>query len=741
MGRPPPSSSPISRRTGRKSIKLWQEFRKFGSVVDVFVARKRNKLGRKFGFVRFLRIRDIVTMEIELNNAWMERFKLKANLAKYGRKYAKVTDYKTQKMKSIVVQDRPECSNDGARSLGRSYANAVNGYIHPPTPTSPASPSAPTSKQDPMVENSLPRIKNVDLHTIQVIPPPETTEKLNRSLIGEVRCLQLLKNLHEFTSVEGLNDVIVSYYGGFSVLLEFRSKMAAKDYLILARATWSKWFRSLNIWSPEVQTMNRLAYLKIAGLPPHAWIPHVFSDIGSIWGEVVIPEWCNVESHIRDSGKVVILTQKFNLINESVEVFIEDSRYQVMVIEDFNESENLSPILGQPTQDQNSEYAGEKEADSDESLCDFHIDGDVELEEESAGKFDSFKDEESTGKFDSFHDEEEESAGKFDSFHDEEEEDSRRKDIASSRVHGVPDESHAHGEKTDVPDDPHGGKTGSPKNICAGYHPRTTDETHGGKSASPKNTHGGKSASPKNSSAGSHPRTPEFPCASIQSWPLLVGSMSKTKLFNSSGSLSNLNTNTPTQIITDTHSTLDPLLGKILHPHIPRKSSDTIILNTKLSQPQKENIPDDSDKSIELAEEEIDASTRFWGNKANRLKKMKRDLKMRKIHSPCKCRVKFKRNGDCCKHAIFSGEIKSNTVIVDRDEDGSSDSEILIRSSNFRNLKNDDAVKAVRNPELLINEEVMKMEEVGKAIGVDLNGCHDQPKELVTEIGEKFLND
>ncbi|KAL4563667.1 hypothetical protein LXL04_027712 [Taraxacum kok-saghyz] len=204
---------------------LWQEFRKFGTVVDVFVARKRNKSGRKFGFGRFMRVRDIEKMEAELNNAWMDRFKLKANLDKYGRKEQRMTPEPTQKLNSIIVEhERTMSCKDSARRTGRSYAEAVNG---PQT-----IPYQVNKDVEPIITD-----KDLEMNTINIISPVEVVEKLNRSLFGEVRCYEMLKNLQEFPAVEGLNDIQVRYHGGMAVSIEFRSKEAAKDYLILARGT------------------------------------------------------------------------------------------------------------------------------------------------------------------------------------------------------------------------------------------------------------------------------------------------------------------------------------------------------------------------------------------------------------------------------------------------------------------------------------------------------------------------
>ncbi|KAL4563666.1 hypothetical protein LXL04_027711 [Taraxacum kok-saghyz] len=100
---------------------------------------------------------------------------------------------------------------------------------------------------------------------------------------------------------------------------------------------------------------------------------------------VVVPEWCKTEIQNRDRGRVLILTQNFNIINETVEVIIDNLKYKVMVAEDFKESEKLGPRVVQQTENQEEEEnAGVNLMVSDHSLCDensnFESDGDFNFE-------------------------------------------------------------------------------------------------------------------------------------------------------------------------------------------------------------------------------------------------------------------------------------------------------------------------------------------------------------------------
>ncbi|KAL4588760.1 hypothetical protein LXL04_001655 [Taraxacum kok-saghyz] len=105
---------------------IWRALKEAGNIVDLYIAKKRNAKGRKFGFARYFGVRDATIQEQRLNNIWMKKLRLKANIARFGRKESKkkiqgkasVPPVETRTIKSAIVKtDMPECS----------YAEAVKG--------------------------------------------------------------------------------------------------------------------------------------------------------------------------------------------------------------------------------------------------------------------------------------------------------------------------------------------------------------------------------------------------------------------------------------------------------------------------------------------------------------------------------------------------------------------------------------------------------------------------------------
>jgi hypothetical protein len=64
---------------------LQKGFEVCGILEDVYVARKRNKLGQPYGFVRFSNVRDISKLSKALNAVCFGEFRVRASVARFDR--------------------------------------------------------------------------------------------------------------------------------------------------------------------------------------------------------------------------------------------------------------------------------------------------------------------------------------------------------------------------------------------------------------------------------------------------------------------------------------------------------------------------------------------------------------------------------------------------------------------------------------------------------------------------------
>lgn len=64
---------------------LWKMFCRWGFVIDLYIPLKKNREGKRFGFVRFKNVQDPRVLEYELKQIRIGGAKLEANIARFGR--------------------------------------------------------------------------------------------------------------------------------------------------------------------------------------------------------------------------------------------------------------------------------------------------------------------------------------------------------------------------------------------------------------------------------------------------------------------------------------------------------------------------------------------------------------------------------------------------------------------------------------------------------------------------------
>ena len=83
-----------------------------GIMVDVYVSQYRNVHGHRFGFVKFVKVRDVAKLNKALNNVYFGDLRLFANVAKFDR-FVK----EEERMEDVVGREQ-RWSSEGEKNIG-----------------------------------------------------------------------------------------------------------------------------------------------------------------------------------------------------------------------------------------------------------------------------------------------------------------------------------------------------------------------------------------------------------------------------------------------------------------------------------------------------------------------------------------------------------------------------------------------------------------------------------------------
>nr|GEX85555.1 putative RNA-directed DNA polymerase, eukaryota, reverse transcriptase zinc-binding domain protein [Tanacetum cinerariifolium] len=220
------------------STDLWRLCQQYGTVVDVFIPNRKSRAGKRFAFVRFIKVDNVERLVGNLCTLWIGRMHFYANLVKYERPSSQSVRF-PQPSKSVNNRPPP-------------YLSAVNR-------SSPNCSSSPAF----VIDDDFVVHRNLDTY-----------------VMWEVKQLSSIENICSLLAAEGFANVKPTYLGGFWVLMELDS-LNVKDKFMKHVGVLS-WFRRLCNAQSDFVSRERLVWVDMEGVPLHAWSLSEtdFGDIG-----------------------------------------------------------------------------------------------------------------------------------------------------------------------------------------------------------------------------------------------------------------------------------------------------------------------------------------------------------------------------------------------------------------------------------------------------------------------------
>ncbi|GKA84001.1 RNA-directed DNA polymerase, eukaryota, reverse transcriptase zinc-binding domain protein, partial [Tanacetum coccineum] len=266
---------------GKFSAKeLWTVCKQYGTVVDAFIPDRRSKAGKRFGFVRFIKIFDVDRLVNNLCTIWVGRFKLHANIARFQR--------------PLLHKNNSQSShNKGDESAPKDFYKESG--------------------------------ENEDSPAIVLDETYANKTDYSLTLLGKVKDFTYLTNLNVVLANEGFVNVKLKYMGGFWVMIVFTSEGAKKTFR--SKVGIGSWFAQLLQASNSFLVDERVTWIDIEGIPLKVWSKNTFSRITSKWGELL--DFGEQEDDYLHSKRVCIKTTLVENIYESFKVIIQGKTFWI----------------------------------------------------------------------------------------------------------------------------------------------------------------------------------------------------------------------------------------------------------------------------------------------------------------------------------------------------------------------------------------------------------------------------
>ncbi|GKV24206.1 hypothetical protein SLEP1_g33844 [Rubroshorea leprosula] len=306
---------------------MWKVFIKVGRVIQVFIARKRDFKGRRFGFVRFLEVKDPKAVENHLNSITIGQYTLQANLARFSKDEAqrkKVTN------KVQLKKHEGSTGSSGMQRRGtRTYAEVVRSGQR--EMIIKERPSWEWKRKDREGAN---KAEKEGWYGLEFGVEDEDIRELEKCFIGHAKCPEIISTLQDKFAMEGYFLAKITPMGSNLVLLSSGDTEELKHLVTEGRDWLAQWFTEVKPWSPEVVATERFTWLRCQGVPIQIWKSNFFETIACMFGKFISLDGSTIKKSRLDVAKILILTPQQENITKVLKIKVRNQFFSIRISEE-----------------------------------------------------------------------------------------------------------------------------------------------------------------------------------------------------------------------------------------------------------------------------------------------------------------------------------------------------------------------------------------------------------------------
>ncbi|XP_058775853.1 uncharacterized protein LOC131650141 [Vicia villosa] len=301
------------------SVKSFFElFACIGKVMEVAISPRKNRFGRKFGFVRFEGAEDSRLLAIPCDNVMIMGVKIHANLPRFERpRFESVMEGGSKVFHGGGVTQKKEATMGGGGFAGRvgrdgrSYAKVVHEGV--------GGISIVCSESRPKLIYSS---KDVDKN------------RLVKAYVGVVSIPGSTYNIQSHFKMEGYFLVKVTPMGGNLCLLEESEEGVIEDLIGVGETWWKQWFQVIRRWNELDIDDGRVSWISVYGVPIHAWNAEFFMAVANSLGSFIFLDESTAEGSVFDTARMMVRVKLNYELPTSMEVLIDERNFVLFLKED-----------------------------------------------------------------------------------------------------------------------------------------------------------------------------------------------------------------------------------------------------------------------------------------------------------------------------------------------------------------------------------------------------------------------
>jgi len=228
---------------------MWKIFQRWGRLKEVFISRRLDRKGRRFGFVRFWNVKHQGQLESELDAIRIGNIKMQVNIARFSKEKEKSTPAPKEKPKVATVWKRKDDH--------QTYAQAVK---------------SPIKKH--YQRNEITTTEN-------------EIEWLNRCVVGRVNNYDLIESIQEHFIMGGMGSLSAKYMGDNMMLISGGEGIEVTKVVEENKSWFETMFDSIVPWSNREIAGNKVIWVRCRGLPLSCWNEECLTKVMATFGTLI----------------------------------------------------------------------------------------------------------------------------------------------------------------------------------------------------------------------------------------------------------------------------------------------------------------------------------------------------------------------------------------------------------------------------------------------------------------------
>ncbi|PNY01681.1 hypothetical protein L195_g024982 [Trifolium pratense] len=294
-------------------------FQHYGDIVEVVIPARRDKRGERFGFARFVKVDDIRRFEYELDEIIIGRDKISVNISRFQRQERQ--------------NDRREGENNDAENR-RERQKRDGDTIHNSDELRGGLNSYAQAVSKGARLNNTPIHVNQGLRKVSYRAAVEDLQSLKKALVGTVVQPGMSYNIQEEFHMQGYFGIKITPLGANMVLMEEQEEGELQALQDDAKDWLAQWFCLIKPWEPGCVDNERVMWVRVYGIPAHAWHVDFFELICKAYGFFINADDGTMKKNTMDVARLMLRTKRHKVVDDVFEAIINGETFSLRIIED-----------------------------------------------------------------------------------------------------------------------------------------------------------------------------------------------------------------------------------------------------------------------------------------------------------------------------------------------------------------------------------------------------------------------